>query len=277
MLASQSDGTLHAELAMKLALLGDIHANLPALEAVLADIDARSDIHTVLHMGDLVGYGPWPNEIVALIWERRIPGVAGNYDSTVATGHKHCGCRYENSRQEELSHRSYQWTLGRVWAETKRFLGSLPFRLDVRPGGGHASGAQLILFHGAPTRNTLYLDADRPDDFLATMARKAAAREGDLLAFGHTHIPWRREVDGVHFLNVGSVGKPKDGDWRAAYALVEFDDGESPTSEIVRVEYDLDRIAVAIRESGLPEEFSQLLRTGGHLDETPSADDLTNL
>ena len=259
---------------MKLALLGDIHANLPALEAVLADIDSRPDVGSILHLGDLVGYGPWPNETVALIWERRIPGVAGNYDSTVATDHEHCGCRYENPRQEELSHHSYEWTRSRVWPETKRFLGALPFRLDVRPGGGHASGPQLILFHGAPTRNTLYLDADRQDDFLATMARKAAAREGDLLAFGHTHIPWGRAVEGVHFLNVGSVGKPKDGDWRAAYALVAFPGDGPPASEIVRVEYDLERTTAAIGESGLRGELAQLLRTGGHLDETPAPDEL---
>ena len=261
---------------MRIALLGDIHANLPALEAVLGDIDARSDVDTVLHVGDLVGYGPWPNETIAVIWERRILGVAGNYDSTVATDHEHCGCRYENPHQEELSHRSYEWTLSQVWAETKRFLASLPFRLDLRPFGGHASGPQLIVVHGAPTRNTLYLDADRQDDFLATMARKAAAREGDLLAFGHTHIPWRREVEGVHLLNVGSVGKPKDGDWRAAYALLEFPDEGSPHSKIIRVEYDLDRTTATIRESGLPGEFAELLRTGGHLDETPVAGDKPN-
>ncbi|MGH7558719.1 MAG: metallophosphoesterase family protein [Gemmatimonadota bacterium] len=258
---------------MKLALVGDIHANLPALEAVLADIDSRPDVGPIIHLGDLVGYGPWPNETVARIWERRIHGVAGNYDSTVATDHENCGCRYENPRQEALSHQSYEWTRSHAWPETKRFLGTLPFRLDIRPGGGHASGAQLTLFHGAPTRNTLYLDADRPDDFLATMARKAAAREGDLLAFGHTHIPWRREVEEVHFLNVGSVGKPKDGDWRAAYALVELSGERPPASEIVRVEYNLDRTASAIRESGLPEEFAELLRTGGHLDETLALDD----
>lgn len=270
MCASLSASGPHVEADMKIALLGDIHANLPALEAVLGDIDTHTDVDTILHVGDLVGYGPWPNETVALIWERRIPGVAGNYDSTVATNHEHCGCRYENPHQEELSHRSYEWTKSQVWAETRRFLAALPFRLDVRPSGGHTSGAQLIVVHGAPTRNTLYLDADRQDEFLATMAQKAAAREGDLLGFGHTHIPWRREVRGVHFLNVGSVGKPKDGDWRAAYALVEFSGQGSPASEIVRVEYDLDRVTAAIQESGLPEEFAELLRTGGHLDETPA-------
>lgn len=261
---------------MRIALLGDIHANLPALEAVLGDIDARSDVDTILHTGDLVGYGPWPNETIALIWERRIPGVAGNYDSTVATDHEHCGCRYENPHQEELSHRSYEWTKSQAWTETKRFLAALPFRLDLRPAGGHTSEPQLILVHGAPTRNTLYLDADRQDEFLATIAGKAAAREGDLLAFGHTHIPWRREVEAVHFLNVGSVGKPKDGDWRAAYAVVEFPAEGAPVSEIIRIEYDLDRVVAAIRESTLPREFAELLRTGGHLDETTVTDSPLN-
>lgn len=244
------------------ALIADIHANLPALEAVLADIDGRPDIAGMFQLGDIVGYAPWPNETVALLWERRIAGVAGNYDSTVATDYKHCGCKYEDPRQEELSHVSYGWTRAHVWPETRRYLGKLPFRLDVRPDGGHLGGPQLILVHGAPTRNTLYLHADRPDEFLATMAVKAAARPGDLIAFGHTHIPWSREVDGVHFLNVGSVGKPKDGDWRAAYALVGITEGGA-VAEIVRVEYDLERAMAGIRESDLPDEFAELLRTGG--------------
>ncbi|MEJ7820000.1 MAG: metallophosphoesterase, partial [Rubrobacteraceae bacterium] len=95
---------------MKYALISDIHSNLPALEAVLADIDAREDVSAVYHLGDLVGYAPWPNEVVALIRERRIPGIAGNYDSTVANDYKHCGCRADSPRAEELSHISYGWT-----------------------------------------------------------------------------------------------------------------------------------------------------------------------
>jgi hypothetical protein len=126
---------------MRYALISDIHANLPALEAVLADIDRRSDVAAVYHLGDLVGYAPWPNETVDLIRRRSIPGVAGNYDSTTGTDYKHCGCRYENPRQEELAHRSYQWTREHVSAETKRFLAALPFRIDVRPLGGAPPGA----------------------------------------------------------------------------------------------------------------------------------------
>ena len=92
---------------MRYALISDIHANLPALEAVLADIDARGDIDAVYHLGDLVGYAPWPDEVVALLRTRAIPGVAGNYDSTTATGYRHCGYRYEDAREEELIHLSY--------------------------------------------------------------------------------------------------------------------------------------------------------------------------
>ncbi|MCA1687901.1 MAG: metallophosphatase family protein, partial [Actinobacteria bacterium] len=145
---------------MKYALISDIHANLPALEAVLADIDGREDIDVIYHLGDLGGYAPWPNEVVALLRERGISGIAGNYDSTVATDYKHCGCKAESPRAEELSHLSYGWTREHVSAETKRFLGYLPFRMDLRPNGGHRSRPQLILVHGTPTLNTLYWTED---------------------------------------------------------------------------------------------------------------------
>ena len=140
---------------MKIALISDIHANMPALESVLAHIDARGDCAATYHLGDLVGYAPWPNETVDLIRQRGITGIAGNYDSTVATDYKHCGCRYEDPRQEELSHLSYEWTRKQVTPSTKAFLGSLPFRLDIRPLGGHIAGPTLMLVHGSPTLNTL--------------------------------------------------------------------------------------------------------------------------
>src|SRR3954471_24930550 len=117
---------------MKLALISDIHANLPALDAVLRDNDRRR-VDAIYHLGDLVGYAPWPNEVVARIARDGIAGVAGNYDSTVATDYKHCGCRHEDARQEELSHLSYAWTRENVSGDTKHFLGALPFRIDLRP------------------------------------------------------------------------------------------------------------------------------------------------
>lgn len=247
---------------MKVALISDIHANLPALEAVLADIDRRADVEAVYHLGDIVGYAPWPNEVVALLRERGIAGIAGNYDSTTATDYKHCGCRYENPRQEELSHQSYAWTLARVSPDSKRFLAALPFRMDVWPLGGHLSGTpRLTLVHGSPTLNTLYWTEDRPDSFCLQMAEIAGMKPGDAIAFGHTHKPWFREVGGMYFVNTGSVGKPKDGDWRAGYVLIEIG-ASRPNVTFVRVEYDVERAMRAIRESGLPGEFADDLRPG---------------
>lgn len=161
---------------MKYALISDVHSNLPALEAVLSDIDARregGEVRAVYHLGDLVGYAPWPNEVVDLIRERGLPGIAGNYDSTTANDYKHCGCKADNARAEELSHISYGWTREHVSPQTKEFLWGLPFRMDLRPRGGHTSRPQLTLVHGAPTLNTLYWTEDRPDSFCEKMAGAA--------------------------------------------------------------------------------------------------------
>ncbi len=245
---------------MKYALISDIHANLPALEAVLDDV-ARQGVDATYHLGDLVGYAPWPNEVVSLIGARGIQGVAGNYDSTVAAGYKHCGCRYEDPVQEALSHESFNWTVQHVGADAKRFLGSLPFRLDIATAGGHQPGPRLTLVHATPTLNTLYWTEDRPADFSLKMAAHAGLRPGDIIAFGHTHLPWYKEIDGIHFVNTGSVGRPKDGDWRAGYVLLEL--GTSVAVRSIRVEYDVEATVGAIRQSELPDAFADFLRSGG--------------
>ena len=247
---------------MRIALISDIHANLPALEAVIEHINVTKGIDTTYHLGDLVGYAPWPNEVVAMLRGFRIPGVAGNYDSTTATDYRHCGCKYEDPRQEALSHLSYDWTRKHCSAETKRRLGRLPFRIDIRPNGGHAPGSTVILVHGTPTLNTLYWTEDRSDAFCTKMAGMAGAKTGDLICFGHTHKPWHREVEGIQFVNTGSVGRPKDGDWRAGYVVLDLG-GEAPEVELMRVEYDLERAMAGIRQSDLPDDFAEYLRTGG--------------
>jgi predicted phosphodiesterase len=255
---------------MRYALISDIHANLPALQAVHGDITRRRDVDAVYHLGDLVGYAPWPNEVVQLIVAAGIPGVAGNYDSTVGTDYTHCGCRYEDPRQEELSHVSYAWTREHVSPTTKRYLAGLPFRIDLLPNGGHLTGPRVVLVHGAPTLNTLYWIEDRPDDFCLKMAAHAGARAGDVIAFGHTHKPWHRVVERIHFVNTGSVGRPKDGDWRAGYVVLDVGVGQV-TVEFVRVDYDVEEAARAIRASELPDDFAEHLRTGGRSTTASSA------
>ena len=246
---------------MRYALISDIHANLEALDAVLADIERR-DADVIYHLGDLVGYSSNPNAVIDRLRERAIAGIAGNYDSTVAADYKHCGCKSESVRQEELAHVSYEYTRATVTPENKQYLRGLPFALDLRPRGGHANGPRLVLVHGTPTLNTVYWTEDRSDDFCLKMAASVGLRAGDVMAFGHTHKPWHREVEGIHFINTGSVGRPKDGDPRAGYALVAFSDDRVEV-EHVRVPYDVAGTIAGVRAAGLPEDFADFLRTGG--------------
>ena len=247
---------------MRYALISDVHANLPALDAVLADIDARGDADATYHLGDLVGYSSQPNEVVARLRSRGIAGVAGNYDTTVALAYKHCGCRSENPRQEELAHISFAYTCAATSDASKAALAALPFRIDLRPLGAHVSGPTVTLLHAHPASALIYVTADRPDDFLRRMAAGVGASAGDVVCFGHTHKPWHRVVDGVHFVNTGSVGRPKDGDWRAGYVRLEVGAGETRV-EFVRVAYDVEATVAGVRAAGLPEEFAEFLRTGG--------------
>ncbi len=108
--------------------------------------------------------------------------------------------------------------------------------------------------------NTVYVTGDRSDEFLTTMATGLGSRAGDVVCFGHTHKPWHRVVDGVHFVNAGSVGRPKDGDPRAGYVVLGVT--TSRVTECVRIAYDLDEAANAIIASNLPDEFADVLRTG---------------
>jgi predicted phosphodiesterase len=251
---------------MKYALISDIHANRPALDAVLADIQACSDVEAIYHLGDLVGYAPWPNEVIEMIRRAGIPGVSGNYDSTVALHYKHCGCRSENAHQEELAHQSYSWTLEHTSEEAKRFLRTLPFRIDIRPLGGHQSGPSIRLIHGNNVLSTVYVTEDRTDEFLTRMAESMDAKAGDVICFGHTHKRWHRTVGDIHFVNTGSVGRPKDGDPRAGYVLLTLSEAGVDV-EFVRVDYDIEAAARAIIASDLPDELAEFLRTGG---KTPS-------
>ena len=116
--------------------------------------------------------------------------------------------------------------------------------------------------HATPTNNLVYVTEDRPDAFLSKMARSAGLEAGDVLCFGHTHKPWHREVEGVHFVNTGSVGRPKDGDPRAGYVLLDVGDGDVRV-EFLRVAYDVEAAARGVVAAGLPEEFADFLRSGG--------------
>jgi putative phosphoesterase len=234
----------------RVAVITDIHANLPALQAALARID-QLGIADVYCGGDLVGYGPHPNEVCALIQERAIPTIYGNYDYAIARDLEDCGCAYVTPHDRELGQQSVNWTLANTDQRSKDFMRDLPFdlRFDL---GGH----KVHLVHGSPRKVNEYLFEDKP---ASLYERLAAGETDDVLVFGHTHKPWVHDFGGVRFVNCGSVGKPKDGDPRGAFAVLEATPNEVRAS-IERVAYDADAVAAEVRDAvGLPDEFADKL------------------
>jgi putative phosphoesterase len=227
----------------QVAIITDVHANLPALDAALARIEELG-IETVYCGGDLVGYGPQPNEVCAVIEERAIPTIYGNYDYAIARDLEDCGCFYPTPRDRELGEQSIAWTLAHTDSRSKDFMRELPFDLRFELGG-----KRVRLVHGSPRKVNEYLLEDRPQ---SSFERIAALADCDVLVFGHTHKPWVREYGGVLFVNCGSVGKPKDGDPRASFAVLEAAAGDRRVG-IERIAYDAEAVAARMREIGLPD------------------------
>ena len=230
----------------QVAVITDVHANASALGAVLARIE-RLGIERVFCGGDLVGYGPHPNAVCAVIAEREIPTIYGNYDYAIARDQEDCGCAYVTPHDRELGQLSVLWTLANTDQASKDFMRGLPFDLRF-PVGDH----EVHLVHGSPRKVNEYLFEDKPDSLYE---RLAAAEPARVLVFGHTHKPWVREHGGVLFVNCGSVGKPKDGDPRAAFAILSAG-AAAPRVTIERVEYDAHAVAEEVTAAGLPEEFA---------------------
>jgi len=232
------------------AVITDIHANLPALEASLARIEALG-IERIYCGGDLVGYGPHANEVCRLIEERGIPTIYGNYDYAIARDLEDCGCAYVDQHDRELGQKSVEWTLAHTDQHAKDFMRELPFDLRFTVGD-----SAIHLVHGSPRKVNEYLFEEKPASLYERLA--AAAHADDALVFGHTHKPWVHEYGGLLFVNCGSVGKPKDGDPRAAFAVLRPGD-KHPEAAIERVPYDAEAVARELAASGLPEEYAAKL------------------
>jgi putative phosphoesterase len=233
----------------RVAVITDIHANLPALKAVLEAIE-RTDVDAVYCGGDLVGYGPHPDAACRLIEERGIPTIYGNYDYAIARDLEDCGCAYRDQHDRDLGQLSVAWTLEHTDQRSKHFMRTLPFDLRFE-----IDGRSVRLVHGSPRKVNEYLFADKP---ARTFERIAAGADCHVLVFGHTHQPWVAEYGGVLFANCGSVGKPKDGDPRAAYGVLEIDAGKV-VADIERVEYDVAAVARDVESAGLPGEYAEKL------------------
>lgn len=233
---------------MRVAVFSDVHSNLPGLDAVLADI-ATIGVDATYALGDLVGYAPWPNEVLARLRAERIPVVMGNYDDGTGFDRDECGCAYVDPTEKALGDRSFDWTKLHTTSANKAWLRTLAPEIRFE-----TDGKRYLLVHGSPRRINEYLYEDKPD---ATFARIAAGADADVIVCGHTHRPYDKTVGDARFINVGSAGKPKDGDPRACWALIDTVSGEVAFR---RVAYDVEAAARAVEASDLPSEFADQLR-----------------
>lgn len=238
----------------KVTIFGDIHGNLPALEAVFADMDARG-LDNLYCLGDLVGYGTSPNEVVNRIRERNIPTITGNYDDGVGNNSDDCGCAYKTDIERKRGEESIAWTNAHTTDDNKAFLRSLHENIPLQVGD-----FRVLLVHGSPRKINEYLFEDRGDKYFE---RIMDGIEADVLVCGHTHLPYHKVLpDGRQIINAGSVGKPKDHNRDACYITLTAD-GDQLEVDFIRVPYDVESAASAIESAdGMPDVFAQMLRDG---------------
>jgi len=239
---------------MKVALIGDVHANLPALEAVLAHAHEQG-VEAIWNVGDFVGYGAFPDKVVHRLRQENVLSIVGNYDLKVLEFKKKKDKWRKKKRREKYL--AFKWAYDSLSKTNRKYLRFLSQEMRMK-----VKGHRILLTHGSPTSNSEHLTPDTPEKRLRNLARKAKA---DVIICGHSHQPFVRQVDGVWFINTGSVGRPDDGDPRACYAILQID-SEQIQVRHYRVEYDVEKAVAAIREHKLPEVFAQMILQGRNLD-----------
>lgn len=262
-----------------MGIISCVHGNLEALEAVLADLHAR-EIESVLCLGDLVGYGPFPDETAARIRELKIPTVLGCWDEGIAQENEDCGCEFISAEEGQLGAAAYLWTMLHVAEGTKNYLDTLPFGLAYDLPCG-----RLVAVHGSPLSTSEYLTESTHELVLFERAARAGC---DILVCGHTHVPYVKQVAGtMHvraqasvkdrvyrarypsetapreislspkcIINAGSVGEPRHGGLCATYVILDTTTGDV---ELCEVPYDLDKTVQAMRARDVPESLAERL------------------
>lgn len=224
---------------MRVAIIADIHSNLPALEAVTHEIE-RVDVSMTVCAGDVIGYGASPNECARAIMRLASHTVRGNHEVS-ALGN-------DTSGMNPYAAAASRWTSAKLEADARAFLARIPtgVHFDVH-------GTALAMYHGSVDDYLEYVYEDQVEEELLVRA------SADIVILGHTHFPYVREFARGLVVNPGSVGQPRDGDPRASLALY---DSATRSCSIRRIDYDIDAAAEAITDAGLPSMLAERLYSG---------------
>ena len=240
---------------MRYLIVSDLHSNLEALEAVTT----AADFDRLVFLGDAVDYGPDPEAIVDFLHTEAKTGallVRGNHDEAVAVPQE----EFDDSWWSEMAVQTLRYSRKRLEKGARALLGELPLtrNLDLGPAG------RALLCHGSPASNLEYLWPDTSNSKLESQLGEEACRDFDFVFVGHSHLQFKRPLGRLKLVNPGSVGQPRDGDPRAAYALFDAAEGELTFH---RVEYPVAATAAKIRDRGMPlaERLVAVLETGGGL------------
>ncbi|QDO95171.1 metallophosphoesterase family protein [Formosa sediminum] len=238
---------------MKIAFFSDIHANLPALESFFKDVETEQ-VDAIYCLGDLVGYNVWPNEVVETIRKRHIPTIMGNHDEALLK---------PAVKEDKPSNKGLTRTL--ITESNRKYLINLPRHLNLCFQTNNKP-FNVLMTHGSMKAINDYMVVDYPEQDVLDMMH---AQQADVLLCGHTHKPFHRVIKNnktfKHVINIGSVGKPKDGDARLCYAIVTLNQDTASNSEILdvtfkRVTYDVEKAAKAVEDSDFDNAFADALR-----------------
>jgi diadenosine tetraphosphatase ApaH/serine/threonine PP2A family protein phosphatase len=238
----------------RIAVFGGVYSNALALEAMLEDARQR-DVEAIFCLGDMGGFGPYPDRVFPLLKAARVLAIQGNYDESLALGKGDCGCGYTDRRDNFFARVSYAYTFQKTSVANKAWLASLPKQRRIRLGR-----LQVLMCHGSPrVINEFLWESSTPNGLVQTFLRDFGA---DVILCTHTGVKWhRRLVEGKHLVNVGVIGRPEnDGRTHVWYAILTA--GDDLRVEFVPVHYDHGRLALEMEREGLPAEFVETVRTG---------------